>query len=129
MSYCEGLLSQDGQKKNVTGCYNQTVPFSFDPTKALLRESPQGTLLYNLGWPDAITGDFHAFAVTNQAMSVFYCIGTGMVGIAILAKLVLSLTRLPRQTVIEVSLLLVRQNDRPNWILKADKSASTGRFH
>lgn len=116
MSYCEGLLTPAGQKKKVTGCFNQTVPFAFDPTKALLRESPHGTILYNLGWPDAITGDFHAFAVTSQAMSVFYCIGTGMVGIAILAKLVLAVARVPRQTVIEVSFLLVRSNDKSNWI-------------
>lgn len=108
MSYCEGFLKSDGQERNVTGCFNQTIPFSFDPTKALLRKSPNDTPLTSLGWPKAITGDFHAFALTNQTMSIFYCIGTGVAGIAILVKLALTVTRMPRQMIVEVPFLLVR---------------------
>ena len=109
MSYCEGFLGQSSER-NVTGCFNQTLPFSFDPTEAMLRDSPQGTFLPTLGWPTAITGDFKAFTLTTQTMSVLYCIGTAVAAIAILVKFGFALLRAPNDLTVEASFLLVRLN-------------------
>ncbi|RJE25811.1 SUR7/PalI family [Aspergillus sclerotialis] len=106
MSYCEGVLGQSSERK-VKGCFNQTLPFSFDPTEAMLRHSPQGTSLRKRSWPTAITGDFKAFTLTTQTMSVLYCIGTAVAAIAIVVKVGFALARAPNDLAVEASFLLL----------------------
>lgn len=106
MSYCEGFLDSKG-KKNLTGCSKRSMLFSFDPSEVLLEETGNSTSLQGLGWPDAISEDFRAFRVTHQSLGVLYCIGVGLAGLAILARLFFMLFRKTRQSAIELASLLV----------------------
>ncbi|KAF7177399.1 hypothetical protein CNMCM7691_005604 [Aspergillus felis] len=109
MSYCEGFLdlNETGQRKNMTGCSDRTALFSFNPSEVLLKETGNTTSLADMGWPTAVSDDFHAFQITSKSMGVFYCIGVGTAGLVILARLWFLLVRGPRQTIAEVSLLLI----------------------
>ncbi|PWY73650.1 hypothetical protein BO70DRAFT_297197 [Aspergillus heteromorphus CBS 117.55] len=105
MSYCEGdLISGD---RRITNCSSSSIFFSFDPSTVLLEESGNTTSLSNLGWPDAISDDFDAFSMTTRSMGVFYSIGAGVAGLAMLARGYLEARRGPRQTVLELSALLI----------------------
>lgn len=108
MTYCDGSLGADGRGQNITGCSSRTIPFSFNATEALLRDVPYDTSLAALGWPDAITGDFRAFALTTRTMSVLYCMGAAMAGAGIMARLGLEIAEKPRRRLAEGSLFLVR---------------------
>jgi hypothetical protein len=111
MSYCEGFLdlNETGQRKNLTGCSNRTALFSFNPSEVLLKETGNTTSLADMGWPTAVSDDFRAFRITSKSMGVFYCIGVGTAGLVILARLWFLLVKGPRQTIAEVSGLLVRR--------------------
>lgn len=106
-SYCEGTLGSNGQGRNITGCFNHTVPFSFDPTEALQRGRSVRTSLASLGWPDAITGDFRAFALTNYTMTILYTIGVAVAGAGIAVRLGLEIHGRYRPYVAEGMLFLV----------------------
>ncbi|KAK1148630.1 hypothetical protein N8T08_008515 [Aspergillus melleus] len=105
MSYCEGFLDSKG-KKDLTGCSKRSMLFSFDPSEVLLEKTGNSTSLQGLGWPDAISEDFRAFRVTHQSLGVLYCMGVGLAGLAILARLFFMLFRKTRQSAIELASLL-----------------------
>ncbi|KAL4897848.1 actin cortical patch SUR7/pH-response regulator pali [Aspergillus ambiguus] len=106
MAYCEGYLLETGDK-NLTGCSNRTMLFSFDPARVFQEEIGNGTSLSDIGWPRSVTEDFHAFHVTSRGMGVFYCIGVGFAGLAMLERLWWMITNGPRQSVMELSSLLL----------------------
>ncbi|KAH1916773.1 hypothetical protein KXW47_001979 [Aspergillus fumigatus] len=109
MSYCEGFLdlNETGQRKNLTGCSDRTALFSFNPSEVLLKETGNTTSLADMGWPAAVSDDFRAFRITSKSMGIFYCIGVGAAGLVILARLWFLLVKGPRQTIAEVSGLLI----------------------
>lgn len=100
-------MGDDGLGKNLTGCSGHDLLFSFNPSRVLQHESGNDTNLADLGWPTAISDDFKTFSITNQAMGVFYVIGAGIAGIAMLIRLGLLITRRSRQSIFEVASLLV----------------------
>ncbi|OOF99729.1 hypothetical protein ASPCADRAFT_126625 [Aspergillus carbonarius ITEM 5010] len=104
MSYCEGDLMSGN--KRFMNCSKASLPFAFDPSAVLLEETGNTTSLSNLGWPDTITDDFHAFGMTSRSMGPFYCIGAGVAGLAIVGRLWWTIRRGPRQSVVELVLLL-----------------------
>ncbi|KAF9893905.1 hypothetical protein FE257_010075 [Aspergillus nanangensis] len=106
MGYCEGFLVENAER-NLTGCSNRTMLFSFDPARVLANETGNTTSLSDLGWPRSVTDDFHAFNVTTRSMGVFYCIGIGFAGLAIVERLWWVIMKGPRQSVIELSSLLL----------------------
>ncbi|KAJ5666934.1 hypothetical protein N7462_011343, partial [Penicillium macrosclerotiorum] len=88
MSYCQGTVGTAAPGstdfvRNVTGCSNRTILFSFDPTDAWPREISHGS---TLEWPRVISDDFHAFRMTSRVMAVLYIIGVGAVGMVLLLK-------------------------------------------
>jgi hypothetical protein len=111
MSYCEGSLdlNETGQRQTLSGCSNRTALFSFDPSKVLQKETGNTTSLADMGWPIAVSDDFRAFRITSKSMGVFYIIGVGTAGLVVLARLWFLLVKGPRQTIAEVSGLLVRR--------------------
>ncbi|KAL5359830.1 SUR7/PalI family-domain-containing protein [Aspergillus floccosus] len=106
MAYCEGFLMND-EDKNLTGCSNRTMLFSFDPAQVFAKETGNTTTLSDLGWPSSVTEDFQAFRLTSRGMSVFYCIGVGLAGLTILERLWWVVTRGPPQSVMELCSLLL----------------------
>ncbi|THC96987.1 hypothetical protein EYZ11_003543 [Aspergillus tanneri] len=84
MSHCEGVREEE--KNHVKNCSKRSMLFSFNPSKVLSEETGN-TSPSDLGWPRAITEDFHAFSVTSQSLGVFYCIGLGFAGLVILERL------------------------------------------
>jgi len=84
------------------------MPFSFDPVRILEGENQSGMSLSSLGWPDAVTGDFRAFALTNRTMIVLYCVGVAAAGAGVLARLGLAIARARQQSSVEWLLFLVR---------------------
>ncbi|KAF5859470.1 hypothetical protein ETB97_002822 [Aspergillus alliaceus] len=86
MSYCEGFLKAG---------------------KALTQDAGNNTSLSSLGWPSSITDDLRAFGATSKSMGAFYCIGIGLAGLVVLMRLWFVLIRGPRQTVVEVSSLML----------------------
>ncbi|KAF7590533.1 hypothetical protein BBP40_002674 [Aspergillus hancockii] len=105
MSYCEGF--QNAGSRNLTGCSHRSVLFSFDPTDALIKDTGNTTTLSRLGWPSSITDDLRTFSATSRSMGVFYSIGVGLAGLAVLERLWFLFVRGPRQTVIEVASIMV----------------------
>ncbi|KAB8227588.1 SUR7/PalI family protein [Aspergillus alliaceus] len=105
MSYCEGFLKAG--TKNLTGCSHRSVLFSFNATEALTQDAGNNTSLSSLGWPSSITDDLRAFGATSKSMGAFYCIGIGLAGLVVLMRLWFVLIRGPRQTVVEVSSLML----------------------
>lgn len=106
MSYCDGFLL-DGGAKNWTGCSNRTMLFSFDPEVVFTQETGNTTSLSDLGWPNTVTEDFQSFRITSRGMGVFYCIGVGFAGLAMLGRLWWIVSKGPRQSAVELFLLLV----------------------
>jgi hypothetical protein len=91
-----------------------------------LRDVPYDTSLAALGWPDAITGDFRAFALTTHTMSVLYCMGAAMAGAGIMARLGLEIAEKPRRRLAEGSLFLVRCSPIAVALLWQDADTSYG---
>ncbi|PLB48024.1 hypothetical protein P170DRAFT_410544 [Aspergillus steynii IBT 23096] len=106
MTYCEGFMNSK-EERNLTGCSKRSMLFSFDPSEVLLEETGNTTSLDRLGWPSAISEDFRAFKITYQSLGVFYCIGVGLAGLAILVRLFFMLFRRTRQSAIELASLLI----------------------
>lgn len=100
----------DGRGRNITECFDRTIPFSFDPTEILQSVSQSDMSLSRIWWPDVITGDFRAFALTNRVMTVLYCIGVGVAGAGVLARIGLAIAGARRQSMVEGLLFLVRQS-------------------
>ncbi|PIG80122.1 hypothetical protein AARAC_011360 [Aspergillus arachidicola] len=105
MSYCEGFLH--AENRNLTGCSHPSLLFSFNATEALTKDAGNTTSLTSLGWPSSITDDLRTFGATTQSMGVFYCIGIGLAGLAVLERLWFVIAKGPRQTVVEVSSLML----------------------
>lgn len=128
MSYCKGSIDfddkddkeakedkkdkrskedEDEKDKDRTGCSKRSILFSFDPSEVLLEEVGNDASLHQLGWPRAVSDDFRAFKVTNQSLGVFYCMGVGLAGLALLERLFFLLFQKTRQSAIEFVSLLV----------------------
>ncbi|UDD64376.1 hypothetical protein AFCA_011611 [Aspergillus flavus] len=105
MSYCEGFLH--AENRNLTGCSHPSLLFSFNATEALTKDAGNTTSLSSLGWPSSITDDLRTFGATSQSMGIFYCIGIGLAGLAVLERLWFVIAKGPRQTVVEVSSLML----------------------
>lgn len=106
MSYCEGDLVAGNRR--FSNCSKAALPFAFDPSVVLSKETGNTTSLSNLGWPDSVTDDFHAFSMTSRSIGILYCIGAGAAGLAIVGRLYWLVRRGPRQSVMEVAALLVK---------------------
>ncbi|KAE8351085.1 actin cortical patch SUR7/pH-response regulator pali [Aspergillus coremiiformis] len=105
MSYCEGFLNPDS--RTVTECSHRSVLFSFNATEAISTDAGNTTSLSRLGWPSSITEDLRTFSATSRSMGVFYSIGIGLAGLAVLERLWFGIFKGPRQTVVEVSSLML----------------------
>ncbi|KNG82396.1 hypothetical protein ANOM_009644 [Aspergillus nomiae NRRL 13137] len=105
MSYCEGFLH--AENRNLTGCSTPSLLFAFNATEALTKDAGNTTSLSSLGWPSSITDDLRTFGATSQSMGVFYCIGIGLAGLAVLERLWFVIAKGPRQTVVEASSLML----------------------
>ncbi|KAL7653711.1 hypothetical protein ACMYSQ_008398 [Aspergillus niger] len=105
MSYCEGDLVAGNRR--FSNCSKAALPFAFDPSVVLSKETGNTTSLPNLGWPDSVTDDFHAFSMTSRSIGILYCIGAGAAGLAIVGRLYWLVRRGPRQSVMEVAALLL----------------------
>lgn len=95
--------------RRFSNCSKAALPFAFNPSVVLLNETGNTTSLSNLGWPDAVTDDFHAFSMTSRSIGIFYCIGAGAAGLAIVGRLYWLVRRGPRQSVMELAALLVKR--------------------
>lgn len=105
MSYCEGELRVN--HKDFNNCSDRTLFFSFDPDAAIRADTGNTTTPADLGWPSAITDDFYAFQMTSRSMGIFYCLGAGVAALALFERAWWALRRGPRQTVTEVSSMMV----------------------
>ncbi|KAJ5301807.1 hypothetical protein N7508_006670 [Penicillium antarcticum] len=93
MSYCYGfekecIVNGDSNAKTVqtiiAGCSDQTPLFSFDAGQAFLEAIGAAGTISDVGWPSYLSDDFTALAPTTQAMSVFFILGTSMVGLSVM---------------------------------------------
>ncbi|PYH75856.1 hypothetical protein BO82DRAFT_396557 [Aspergillus uvarum CBS 121591] len=105
MSYCEGELRVN--HKDFNNCSDRTLFFSFDPDAAIRADTGNTTSPADLGWPSAITDDFYAFQMTSRSMGIFYCLGAGVAALALLERAWWALRRGPRQTITEVSSMML----------------------
>ncbi|KAJ5748381.1 actin cortical patch SUR7/pH-response regulator pali [Penicillium nucicola] len=97
MSFCYGLEKEcivDEEsgattiQTVITGCSDQNPLFSFDAGQAFLEAiGAAGTNIADVGWPKYLSDDFIAIAPTTQAMSLFFILGTGMVGLSVMFRL------------------------------------------
>ncbi|KAJ6108539.1 hypothetical protein N7523_009862 [Penicillium sp. IBT 18751x] len=95
MSYCQGVLGtvdagETSVARNVTECSSRTLLFAFNPTDAWPEEITHGP---TLEWPRVISDDFNAFSFTSRSMAVFYIIGVGAIGFALVSRLSSVITR------------------------------------
>jgi hypothetical protein len=101
LDYCYGqytpdeianeTLSLSDIDKNVTGCSNTTAGFWFNPEEILqkaLDKTPLDVTLNDLNWPDDIQTGLDALRIVSVAAFVLYCIGIGLIFIALVAALV-----------------------------------------
>lgn len=90
MNYCEGMFEPNGTapdaKKNTTHCSGRSALFNFNPRKILEEHLPSGITLEDLQWPDEIDDAIHAIRAASIAMFVFWCIGIGFAGFAIIGS-------------------------------------------
>ena len=91
MNYCEGFYEpnttvtrEQHPVENVTHCSNRTALFHFDPTAIIESELAPGLNLTDLHWPSAIEDGINAIRITSKVMFIFYCIGIGFVGLAVI---------------------------------------------
>lgn len=109
MSYCQGVLEtvepgETGVARNVTECSSRTIMFAFNPTDAWPEEITHGP---TLEWPRVISDDFNAFSLTSRSMAVFYIIGVGAIGFALLSRVSSFITRKARTGLFEFGFLVV----------------------
>lgn len=91
MNYCEGyyepnntVTRQEHPSENVTHCSNRTALFHFDPTAIIESELAPGLNLTDLHWPSAIEDGINAIKTASKVMFIFYCIGIGFAGLALI---------------------------------------------
>jgi SUR7/PalI family len=91
MNYCEGyyepnttVTREEHPSENVTYCSNRTALFHFDPTAIIESELAPGVNLTTLHWPSEIEDAIRAVEVASKAMFIFYCIGIGFAGFALI---------------------------------------------
>lgn len=114
MSYCQGVLEQSTSngstsiriQRNVDYCSNRSLPFWFDANAVLSGDiTTPSVSLASLGFPSSVGLDFDACATTSETMTVFYVIGAATAGLALLAQVAFTVSRLGRKPLIEVGLL------------------------
>jgi hypothetical protein len=91
MNYCEGyyepnatVTREQHPSENVTHCSNRTAFFHFDPTAIIRSELASGVNLTDLHWPSEIEDAAKAVEVASKVMFIFYCIGVGFAGLALI---------------------------------------------
>ena len=91
MNYCEGFYEpnttvtrEEHPSENVTRCSNRTGLFHFDPTAIIQSELAPGVNLTDLHWPNEIEDGVRAIEVASKVMFIFYCIGIGFTGLALI---------------------------------------------
>jgi hypothetical protein len=91
MNYCEGyyepnttVTREQHPSENVTYCSNRTAFFHFDPTAIIQSELAPGVNLTDIHWPSEIEDAVRAVEVASKVMFIFYCIGIGFVGLALI---------------------------------------------
>ncbi|KAJ5907555.1 hypothetical protein N7495_000237 [Penicillium taxi] len=109
MSYCQGIVGvvEPGASaitRNVTGCSNRNILFSFDPTQAWPDQVSHGP---TLSWPRVLSDDFTAFRITTQSMGVFYCLGVSAVGVALVVRAASFFTPSPQHGLFESGFLML----------------------
>lgn len=109
MSYCQGTLAkvepgETGVSRNVTECSSRTILFAFNPTDAWPEEITHGP---TLEWPRVISDDFNAFSLTSRSMAVFYIIGVGAIGFALLSRVSSFITRKAQTGLFEFGFLVL----------------------
>ncbi|QSZ33182.1 hypothetical protein DSL72_002768 [Monilinia vaccinii-corymbosi] len=94
MDMCEGTYTPNatakGAKYNATSCTNQTAMYHFDISSLISEQLHVGPLHLNLSdinWPSAIQDGLDTLSTAMNATFVFYCIGIGAAGFAILTSL------------------------------------------
>ena len=95
MNYCEGfyepnttVTGEEHPSENVTYCSNRTALFHFDPTTIIQKELAPGVNLTDLHWPSEIEDGVKAIEVASKVMFIFYCIGIGFAGLAVIGAAV-----------------------------------------
>ena len=76
----------------MTRCSNRTALSHFDPTAIIQKELAPGYNLSDLHWPSQIEDGVRAIETASKVMFVFYCIGIGLAGFAVLGALFLVFT-------------------------------------
>ena len=91
MDYCDGyyepnttVTKQEHPSENVTHCSNRTALFHFDPTAIIESELAPGINLTGIHWPSEIEDATKSVEVASKAMFIFYCIGIGFAGLAVI---------------------------------------------
>jgi hypothetical protein len=91
MNYCEGyyqpnttVTREQHPSENVTHCSNRAAFFHFDPTAIIESELAPGVNLTDIHWPSEIEDAVRAVEVASKIMFVFYCIGIGFAGLALI---------------------------------------------
>ncbi|KAM3067405.1 hypothetical protein ACMFMG_011555 [Clarireedia jacksonii] len=94
MDMCEGEYKPNatakGAAKNVSRCSNQTAMYHFDINTILGEELSVGPFHLNLSdisWPSAIQDGLDTLSTALDATFVFYCIGIGAAGLAVITSL------------------------------------------
>ena len=94
LDYCEGYYAPSAvanasvqPTKNVTFCANTTTMFTFNITEILEHELRAGVTLADLHWPSDIQNALDVLDVAARVMFVMYCVGIGLVGVAMLSAL------------------------------------------
>jgi hypothetical protein len=92
MNYCEGEFEPNGTardaSKNTTRCSRRNALFHFDPSQILEDHLPSQITLEDLNWPDEIDKAVNAIRAASIAQFVFWCIGIGFAGFAIIGAAV-----------------------------------------
>ena len=91
MDFCEGYYEpnttvsrEEHPKENVTRCSNRTALFHFDPTAIIKSELAPGINLTDLHWPNKIEDAVRSVELASKVMFIFYCIGIGFAGLAVI---------------------------------------------
>jgi hypothetical protein len=91
MNFCEGyyepnttVTREQHPSENVTFCSNRTAFFHFDPTATIQSELAPGINLTDIHWPSGIEDAIKAVETASKLMFIFYCIGIGFAGLALI---------------------------------------------
>jgi SUR7/PalI family len=91
MDYCDGyyepnttVTKQEHPSENVTHCSNRTALFHFDPTAIIESELAPGINLTDIHWPSEIEDATKSVELASKVMFIFYCIGIGFAGLAVI---------------------------------------------